>query len=477
MFFGTRKRQVGSGLAIVGILAIAFGIIWIAAVFDTFLKVPGDLDRTVELSGTYTVADQAFLAELQANATIVQLLGSGGADALTSPAALEVLQSPALAGLLADPTLMATLSNAQAVSTLMSPEIGSVLSNSLLLNLLANETVVAALSDPAMLLTLMADPTIGPVLQQILADPIIGALLTDETVLALLGSGVIGKLVANPDILGLLQNPAAAALLANPGVQALLADPTALALVLDPRTLQVLANPANLPTLTLPVLIHRERKATSTDGNSLTMNEQVTTTIAGTTTEVPGFEKTNVDVVVDRVSKAYLPGGDAERIGQWGMPFGASQDETYQAYVSVAAQPLPANYEGTEEVGGLETYRYAIRQENVPYAVADPATGLPMVVDVEVIAWVEPATGAAVDAIDIETISAITPTGEKYVRFTADMSYTDATVTALVADAEGNKSRLGFFETTFPWIFLVLGIVLAAGGGVTLFRERREETA
>ena len=142
-----------------------------------------------------------------------------------------------------------------------------------------------------------------------------------------------------------------------------------------------------------------------------------------------------------------------------------------------ADRPLSARYEGTEEVLGLETYRYVVRELNVPFAATDPATGLPMVVDVEVIAWVEPATGAAVDAIDIETISAITPTGAKFVRFTADMSFTDDTVATLVASAKDDRGRLTFYETTFPGIFLVLGLVAAAAGGVILVRNRPKGAA
>jgi hypothetical protein len=281
--------------------------------------------------------------------------------------------------------LLAALSDPQAVATLMSPEIGEVLSNGLLLGLLGNPDVIAGLTDPAALPALLADPQIGPVLQQLLADPAIAALLTNETVLALLSSGAIATLAADPALLTLLQNPAVDSLLANPAVQALLADPAAFSLVLDPRTLQMIANPADLPTITLPVFLHRERKATGTDGDILMMNEQVTTTIAGTSQEIPGFPKTDLNLIVDRVTKEYLPGGDGNRTGQWGMPFNADPDVVYQAYVAVAAQPLPATYEATEDVQGLETYRFSVREENVAHTSSDPATGLPMVVDVEVI--------------------------------------------------------------------------------------------
>jgi len=73
MFFGSRKQQVSSGLGIVGIIAILFGIIWIVATFGSFLKAPIDLDRTIELSGEYIVTDQTFLVELRGYATITAL--------------------------------------------------------------------------------------------------------------------------------------------------------------------------------------------------------------------------------------------------------------------------------------------------------------------------------------------------------------------------------------------------------------------
>jgi hypothetical protein len=336
-------------------------------------------------------------------------LASGGGALLASPAALEVLQSPALGSLLANPGV---------------------------LSLLGNPQVVAALSDPAALGALLADPTLGPILGAVLADPAIAGLLT---------------------------NPAAIALLTNAGVQALLADPAALTLVLDARTLQVLANPANLPTLTLPVLIHRERKAAGSDGDKLTLNEQVTTTIEGTATEVPGFEKTDANVIVDRVTKAYLAGGDGGRTGQWGMPFDADKDAVYDAYVSVAAKALAASYDGTEDIKGLETFRYVIKQDNVPYAAADPATGLPMVTDVDVVVWIEPNSGVAVHYFDTATASALAPDGTKYVRFTADMSYTDATVPELFAIAEDDKARLTLYGTTLPYSIIIIGLIASAG--------------
>jgi hypothetical protein len=100
-----------------------------------------------------------------------------------------------------------------------------------------------------------------------------------------------------------------------------------------------------------------------------------------------------------------------------------------------------------------------------------------MVTDVDVVVWIEPNTGAAVDAIDIETISALAPDGTKYVRFTADMSYTDATVTELVATAEDDMARLTLYGTTLPYAIIILGLIAVIAGGAMLAMDRRKTAA
>lgn len=97
--------------------------------------------------------------------------------------------------------------------------------------------------------------------------------------------------------------------------------------------------------LTIPVLLHRERVATRTEGDSLFMNEQVTTNNTATGSPVPGFDPTNVDLVVDRSTKEYLAGSDEGRTGQWGMPFHviptASTTPTCLCTARAASRNLP----------------------------------------------------------------------------------------------------------------------------------------
>jgi len=145
------------------------------------------------------------------------------------------------------------------------------------------------------------------------------------------------------------------------------------------------------------------------------------------------------------------------------MPFDTDKDAVYDAYVSVAKVALPASYDGTEDIKGLETFRYVIKQDNVPFAAADPVTGLPMVTDVDVVVWIEPNSGVAVHYFDIATASTLAPDGTKYVRFTADMSYTDATVPELFAIAEDDKARLTLYGTTLPYSIIIIGLIASAG--------------
>ena len=465
---------------VVGVIAILFGILWITVIFANFEKVPTDFERTVELTGDYTVVDEAFTDQLQANTTLTGLLASGAAgDLLGSLAVQQLLASPTVAQVVSNPQLLGILQDPAALAALSNPAVASLLSNALLVGMLSDPSLLAALADPAALPALLSDPTIAAVLGPVLADPTILALLTDPGILALLGSGALGAITSSPGVVELLQNPVFGSVLANEAAQALLADPAALALALDPRAMQILANPASLPTLEFPVKLHRERKDTDTDGDKLFMNEQITTTDPGSGATIPGFEKTDANVVVHRESKLYLEGPEHTRTGYWGVPFHVDKSKTYNAYLTVARQPLPAVYQATEEVNGLETYRFMVDVTNQPMGVDDPAgTGLPLVVDAQVTVWVEPSTGAAVDAIDIETISAFhEASGAKFVRFSANMSYTDATVSALVGEAEDDKSTLFRFGRLLPGLFIFFGIALAVGGGITIVMGRRQKGA
>ncbi|MFQ5933246.1 MAG: porin PorA family protein [Dehalococcoidia bacterium] len=460
--------RLGVGAGILGLALIVFGSVWITAVFPIFEKIPSDWDQIDDLAGTYTDVDRAFLGQLLGNETIGQLQAAPeGQNPLEDPAVQAILSNPAVGLLVSDEGLLALVQDPQSMQALANPTLLSLLSNPEVLGLLQDPSfmaaLAAALANPAALPQLVSDyPAVGP----LLADPEVLALLQDPAVQALLQSGALVTLATQPQLLGLLGDPALGTVLANPAVQALLADQEALLLILDPRTPPLLANPAALPTISGEVVIHRVRRATGTDGNRIFINEQKTYTDPTTGQELPGFPMEDFDLIVDRKSKEYLPGTDEGRTGYWGLPFHVDKDKDppYDSWITAAKQPYPAEYQSTEELQGLETYLFVQEVSDLPLG-DDETTGLSLVVDALIKAWVEPETGSIVRIEDRDVVSAVDPTGQKHTWVVFDVKHTEETVTELVEEAKDNRNKIVWFGTNMPWLSMGLGIFLAVGGG------------
>jgi len=257
---------------------------------------------------------------------------------------------------------------------------------------------------------------------------------------------------------------------------------SSLPLLLDPRTQTILANPADLPTLAVPVTLHRERRATGIDGGNLFVKETATYTNTVTGGSVAGFEDVDpLNLVVDRKSKIYREGTEGGRSGHLGLPFNVDKDETYKAWVTAAGRPLEAEYRGTETIDGLETYLYVVEVDAAPMGQDDPASGLPLVLDANIITWNDPATGRTVKVDDLVSISAQAPDGTRYTRFIEDLEYTDATVARLLDKARDDVGMLAFYGTTLPWLLIGLGLgliaVTAILAGVVILRGSRTKPA
>ena len=498
---------------VLGLILVVFGIVWLTAVFSRFEKIPSDWDQTDDLQGTFTfvdetflgrlqmnetlspfltappgqsplddpqvqaiLADQSFLTRLQGNATISQLLSSPGSQGLlTDPAIQGILSNPAVAQLASNPELLAIAQDPQALEALSDPTLLSLLSNPDVLGLLQDPVFLAAL-DPAVI-ALLQDPAF----QTLLGSGALVILASQPQILELLGDPVVIATLANPTVQGLIADPEAFSLvldsrtqllLTNAAILGLLADPEALSLVFDPRTQTLLANPADLPTVTVPVLLHRVRRATDTDGDRIFINEQVETLDPTTRQEVPGFPKTDVDLIVDRKSKEYLSGTEGGRSGFWGLPFHVDKDRSYNSWVTAAQRPLEAKYKGTEELQGLETYLFVVDVTDFSLGEADPVTGLPLVLDALITTWNEPKTGSSVKIEDFDSISAMDPLGNKYPRFVADVNHTEETVKDLVAEAKDNRSKIVVFGTYLPWVSIAVGILLGLVAAVMSLASR-----
>ena len=349
-----------------------------------------------------------------------------------------------------DQAFLARLQGNAVVEGLMSAGGAQLLADPALAGLLGNTEVLGLLQDPAVL-TALATPA-G--LQQLAAHPVAGPLLAD---------------------------PAVTAVLANPIVQMVLSDAEVISLLLDPRTQAILANPADLPMLEVPVTLHRERRATDIDGGLVFVKETAEYSRTDTGGPVPGFDGGELNLVVDRKSEIYQEGTEGGRSGYLGLPFNVDKDHTYAAWVTAAGRPLDAVYRGTETMDGLDTYLYVVELDAAPMGRDDPASGLPLVLDANVITWNDPATGRTVNVDDLVTISAQAPDGTKYVRFIEDLEYTDATVARLLEIAKDDSARLAFYGTTLPWLLIGLGAgliaVAAVLAGVASLRGSRTEPA
>jgi hypothetical protein len=142
------------------------------------------------------------------------------------------------------------------------------------------------------------------------------------------------------------ERPAALlALLGNADMRSILPNSEAIALMFDRRTLAMLANPAELPLQNFRVLLHREHVATSVNGDKMFMNKSMKTHDPVTGALIPGRDTTDVNLVADRKTKAYLEGSEQVRSGRTGLPFHVDTDTIYPSYVITERKPLPLKYD------------------------------------------------------------------------------------------------------------------------------------
>ena len=362
--------------------------------------------------------------------------------------------------------------------TVVDPIVGRVQENAAITQLRDDPPTLQLLGSPATLDFLM-----GPSLPQLLSSEALGPLLADPAKLQqLLGNPQTLAKAVPADLLPILADPVVVPLLTNPAVQAVLADTEAMELVLDPRTLALLANPTALPLVTVPVLIHRERHATETDGDTILVRETVETNIAdpdtgrSTGVELPGFPKTDLILTLDSKTREYMPETEGGRTGSLTFPFSVESAESYSLYVSAARQPLKAEYVRTENLDGLEVMVFQIGANDRPMGT-HPALGLPLVVDSEITAWVEPRSGRVVDTEDkTTTVSAVHPIQGKLTVFVSDLKLSEKSVAEQVAEAKDDKAQLTLYGTYVPFGLIAGGLLVALGGVVIGWSKRRDRT-
>ncbi|MBI2855535.1 MAG: DUF3068 domain-containing protein [Chloroflexi bacterium] len=409
------------------------------------------------------LANPATLQALTANlGTLQQATDPATVALLANPAVQQLLASPGAIQLLTDPTVLALLADPVAASQSTDPAVQQLLANPIVQGLLANPALLQALASPGVQ-NLLANPSalqliLDPTVQSVITDPVAAQLLANPGARQLLANPTALQPLLNPTVQAVLANPAVPLLLSDATVQQLLGDPASLQLVTDPRTMRLLKDPTDLPVVQVPVLIHRERAATDSTSNSISINEQVTTTRTDIGEEMAQFPKSNINLVVDRGDKDYLDGTEGGRTGGLAFPFGIKKDTVYPTWVSAARQPLDARYVSTETIDGLEVFVLEIDVANLgmPALGSDPGP----LVDSQITIRAEPRSGRVVDVEDhATTVSLVSGVDTKSPVFVSDIEYTQETVDTQIEKAKDDRHDLVYFGTSLPRLNVVFGIL------------------
>jgi hypothetical protein len=161
----------------------------------------------------------------------------------------------------------------------------------------------------------------------------------------------------------------------------------------------------------------------------------------------------------------YLPPDATPRDGlQNKWPFDVEK-KTYPYWDDNVNQVVDATYEGTEDVDGIEAYKFHAVVSDVPYEVTDGVQGT---YSKDSSIWIEPVTGSFVNLS--YHMEQTTDTGDNFI--TLDLAYTADEVADSVKDAKSSRDKLNLVRNTVPLIgfivgipLLVIGLVLTGRGG------------
>lgn len=167
---------------------------------------------------------------------------------------------------------------------------------------------------------------------------------------------------------------------------------------------------------------------------------------------------------------------DFTGIAPYKFPFGTGK-QNYLYFDGTLGKALPMEYQGTEDVLGLETYKFVQTIPPTPYAeleVPGDLVGQPDAASVKAprlyqnvrTVWVEPTTGAVVKGQEQQKqfLAGADGTTEAMVIIEATLGFTDQNISEAVKTAKDGKSKLDLIQKTIPLVSLILGILLIVGG-------------
>jgi hypothetical protein len=164
------------------------------------------------------------------------------------------------------------------------------------------------------------------------------------------------------------------------------------------------------------------------------------------------------------------------------FPFGTEKKD-YDVFNSTTRSAFPATFEGVEELGGLEVYRFemvvpetVVRSLDVPAAMvgsdAEGTVEADAVYSNERTIWVEPTSGVIVTSEETPNTVLRGPDGKTGVTILAGTFAGDSdTIAAGVERAEDFRSQITLVKTVLPLALAGLGVLLLVVGALLLRRR------
>lgn len=176
-----------------------------------------------------------------------------------------------------------------------------------------------------------------------------------------------------------------------------------------------------------------------------------------------------------------------ERQGQvFKFPFGTEKKD-YDVWDGTLDEAVPATFEGTEKIDGLEVYKFVQKIEpqvvstqelsGEKFGSTEPLVEAELWYSMTRTFYVEPETGSPVNRVE-ERMQELRHDGVVVPVFNGTVQYTAQQVDDLVngtddqKGAKENSTLLGGLRLLFPLVLLVVGLALLAGGLVAGSRAR-----
>jgi hypothetical protein len=170
------------------------------------------------------------------------------------------------------------------------------------------------------------------------------------------------------------------------------------------------------------------------------------------------------------VNGKYLPAGAEEKEGLVNkFPF-RTEKKDYPYWDGLVGAPVTAEYDSTETLDGLETYKFHILLEETPAEVVEGVEGT---YSQDKFIWVEPVTGAIVNQTQHETRKL----EDGSTVLDLNLGFTEDQVATSVEEAKDNKGLIDLVTDTLPLVGFIGGIIALLAGAFLVYASRKDEKA